>query len=82
MIKNTKKEYKDIRNVISIEKSNRLLKSMNKKKSKSLSRQYEIGYEYMTEEERRRKEYLIDKTKWVCNKDFITSVGKYSGIKI
>ena len=37
---------------------------------------------YMSEEERRRKEDNEGKKKWVDKRDFIRSVGKYSGIII
>ena len=37
---------------------------------------------YLSQEERRRIEDSESKKKWVCKKDFIRSVGKYSGIII
>lgn len=40
------------------------------------------GGEYMSEEDRRRKEFKESKKKWVCDQDFILSIGKYSGIAI
>ena len=90
LIKNTQKIFKNCKTYLKLEngsKTPRLSKNKNydskNKHSNPLSAEFVcMSGEYMSEEERRRKEAMANKKKWVCEKDFITSVGKYSGIQI